>query len=87
MGTGHFNKMGEELVRMKAWWFSNLIIAIIFGLMTVFLMIRRVDGAGAIQTPGAKLASLMVLGVVFLFVVFIQLMVLFGIQRRKPKRP
>lgn len=79
--------MGEELVRMKAWWFSNLIIAIIFGFMTVFLMVRRVDGAGAIQTPGAKLAALIVLGVVFLFVVLIQLMVLFGIQRRKPKRP
>lgn len=67
---------------MKAWWITNLIMLILFGLTTVFLMVRRVDGTGAVQTTGDRLAAIGVLGVVLLVVIVVQLIRLAVIRKR-----
>ncbi|XZO08798.1 DUF3923 family protein [Weissella paramesenteroides] len=46
------------------------------------MFIRRVDGAGTIQTPANKLATFIVL-VVFFFIVLIQLVLLLFVKPRK----
>ncbi|MFD1124476.1 DUF3923 family protein [Lentilactobacillus raoultii] len=70
------------MLELKAWWITNLIMLILFGLTTVFLMMRRVDGTGAVQTTGDRLAAIGVLGVVLLVVVIIQLIRLALIRKR-----
>nr|WP_243884588.1 DUF3923 family protein [Lactiplantibacillus plantarum] len=45
--------------------------------------IRKVDGAGTIQTPATKLAAFIVLVIFFIFIVLIQLVLLLFVKRRK----
>ncbi|MFC6177838.1 DUF3923 family protein [Weissella sagaensis] len=47
------------------------------------MFIRRVDGAGTIQTPVNKLATFIVLVVFFIFIVLIQLVLLLFVKPRK----
>lgn len=57
-------------MRTKIWWLSNVIWLILFLSGIVLITIRRVDGAGVIQTPQTKLIALVVLGVFGLFRAF-----------------
>ncbi|WP_102273533.1 DUF3923 family protein [Cytobacillus massiliigabonensis] len=54
------------------WWIANTFWAAIFVAGTAFVWLREVDGAGAIQTLEAKLASFIVLLIAFIFPVIIQ---------------
>ena len=55
------------------WWIVNLFWFVLFGIGSVFIWIREVDGAGAYQTPEAKLIAFMVLLIAFIFPVIIQI--------------
>ncbi|MDF8368003.1 DUF3923 family protein [Weissella paramesenteroides] len=51
--------------------------------LSFVIFIRRVDGAGTIQTPANKLATFIVLVVFFIFIVLIQLVLLLFVKPRK----
>ncbi|WP_299515975.1 DUF3923 family protein [uncultured Rummeliibacillus sp.] len=70
-------------MKLKVWWLSNLIWLIIFSILSFVIFIRRVDGAGTIQTPANKLATFIVLVVFFIFIVLIQLVLLLFVKPRK----
>lgn len=59
-----------------------MIMLVLFGLTAIFLMVRRVDGTGAVQTTSDRLAAIGVLGVVLLVVVVGQLIRLAVIRKR-----
>lgn len=54
------------------WWIANIFWVAIFVIGTAFVWLREVDGAGATQTPEAKLAAFIVLLIAFIFPVIIQ---------------
>lgn len=54
------------------WWIVTAFGIILFALGTVFVWLREVDGAGAIQTPEIKFVSFIVLLFAFIFPVMIQ---------------
>ncbi|MBT1150911.1 DUF3923 family protein [Levilactobacillus brevis] len=51
--------------------------------LSFVIFIRKVDGAGTIQTPATKLAAFIVLVVFFIFIVLIQLVLLLFVKPRK----
>ncbi|WP_311319018.1 DUF3923 family protein [Levilactobacillus brevis] len=55
----------------------------IFSILSFVIFIRKVDGAGTIQTPANKLAAFIVLVVFFIFIVLIQLVLLLFVKPRK----
>lgn len=63
-------------MKRRTWWITNLVLIVIFAAMALFLMLRKVDGSGAVQTMPNRLAAETVLGVVFLIVIIIQLILL-----------
>lgn len=71
---------------MKIWWLLNIVWLIIFATGAVFIGVRKVDGAGAVQTPEIKMLSFGILAVVFLFVILFQLMQLAIIHFMDKKR-
>jgi hypothetical protein len=58
-----------------------LIIVIVFAALSAFIMIRKTDGAGPIQTVPDRMAAEVVLGVVFIIVVIIQLVIHHFVKR------
>ena len=61
---------------MKLWWVTSLLWLALFGATAVFIAVREVDGAGAVQTPELRLIAFAVLGVAFVFVLLCQLVFL-----------
>lgn len=70
-------------MRTKIWWLSNVIWLILFLSGIVLITIRRVDGAGVIQTPQTKLIALVVLGVFGLFILLAQLLIYWLVCRKR----
>lgn len=70
-------------MKLKVWWLSNLIWLIIFSILSFVISIRKVDGAGTIQTPANKLAAFIVLAVFFIFIALIQLVLLLFVKHKK----
>ena len=54
------------------WWIVSGVWLLLFSIGAVFLWIREVDGAGAIQTTEIKLLSILTLLFAFLFPFIIQ---------------
>ena len=52
-----------------------------FGATAVFIAVREVDGAGAVQTPELRLIAFAVLGVAFVFVLLCQLVFLYFVRK------
>ncbi|WP_203362946.1 DUF3923 family protein [Bacillus sp. REN10] len=69
------------MVKMKIWWLINMVWLLIFAVGAVFIGIREVDGAGAVQTPEIRMVSFIVLGIAFIMVVVIQLVFLYFVRR------
>ncbi|HIY91993.1 DUF3923 family protein [Companilactobacillus sp. HBUAS56275] len=67
---------------MKIWWGVNFTWLILFAIGTIYLLNRKIDGAGAVQSPQIRMVSLAVLGGFFIFVCLCQLIVLFFVKRR-----
>ena len=68
---------------MKLWWVTSLLWLALFGATAVFIAVREVDGAGAVQTPELRLIAFAVLGVAFVFVLLCQLVFLYFARKRK----
>ncbi|MFT9040888.1 DUF3923 family protein [Schleiferilactobacillus harbinensis] len=69
----------------KVWWIVNLFFAAAFISGTVLILLRQVDGAGHVETPGSRLAALAVLGVFLLLIVIVELIV-WAVIRASRKR-
>lgn len=54
------------------WWIVNIFWVILFAVGTAFVLLREIDGSGAVQTPEVKLASFIVLLFAFAFPFIIQ---------------
>jgi len=65
---------------MKIWWALNIVWLFIFAIGAIFTGVRTVDSAGVVQTPELKMVAFIILGVVFLFVVLFQLILLIFIH-------
>jgi len=65
---------------MKIWWALNIVWLFIFAAGAVFIGVRTVDSAGVVQTPELKMVAFIILGIVFLFVVLFQLILLIFIH-------
>ena len=68
---------------MKLWWATSLLWLALFGATAVFIAVREVDGAGAVQTPELRLIAFAVLGVAFVFVLLCQLVFLYFARKSK----
>ena len=55
-----------------SWWVVNLFWIVLFVIGSIFVWLREVDGAGAYQTPEAKLIAFIVLLFAFIFPFIIQ---------------
>ncbi|GAB0170011.1 DUF3923 family protein [Lysinibacillus sp. CTST325] len=65
---------------MKIWWALNIVWLFIFAAGAIFIGVREVDYTGVVQTPEVRMISFIILGIVFLFVVLFQLMLLIFIH-------
>ncbi|MGE6261325.1 DUF3923 family protein [Heyndrickxia sporothermodurans] len=72
-------------MKMKIWWFINIVWLFIFATGAVFIGVRKVDGAGAVQTPEIRMISFAILGIVFIIVVLIQLVFLYFARKNKTR--
>jgi len=63
------------------WWAINIVWLIIFAVGAIFIGVRKVDAAGAAQTPEIKMVSFAILGIVFIGVVLFQLIFLYIVRR------
>ncbi|AYE37785.1 DUF3923 family protein [Companilactobacillus zhachilii] len=68
---------------MKVWHWLNIIWLVLFIIGIVFVLVRKVDGAGAVQTPQVKMVSVMVLLGFYLFIWLCQLITLYFIKKHK----
>ena len=68
---------------MKLWYATSLLWLALFGATAVFIAVREVDGAGAVQTPELRLIAFAVLGVAFVFVLLCQLVFLYFARKSK----
>lgn len=48
---------------MKVWKISGSIVLILFIVISIFLCVRKVDGAGVVQTPEMRNITLIIWGV------------------------
>ncbi|MEA0562157.1 DUF3923 family protein [Lysinibacillus irui] len=70
------------MVMMKIWWAINFAWIFLFSAFALVIGIRSGDAAGIVQTPDVKMVSFIILGVIFLFVVMIQLIFLYFIRKK-----
>lgn len=68
---------------MKVWHWLNIIWLVLFIIGIVFVLVRKVDGTGAVQTPQVKMVSVMVLLGFYLFIWLCQLITLYFIKKHK----
>ncbi len=62
-------------MQIKNWWIMNSIWFVIFMIATIFILMRKVDGAGIVQTMSMRWLALAVLGIFFVIVLICQLVV------------
>jgi len=55
------------------WWVANIFWMMLFAAGTLFVFMRKVDGAGVVQTFETKLVSFIVLAIAFIFPLIIQI--------------
>lgn len=55
-----------------SWWIATFFWIILFVIGTAIIWIRKVDGAGAVQTPELKLVAFIVLLISFIIPLIIQ---------------
>ncbi|MFF2176727.1 DUF3923 family protein [Lysinibacillus sp. NPDC058147] len=68
---------------MKLWWFANFFWLVIFALGAIIIGLREVDGAGVVQTPEIKTITFIIVGILFVIIMFIQLIWLFFVKNLK----
>lgn len=70
------------IMKMIIWWVINIVWVFIFAVGAIFIGVRKVDGAGAVQTPEIRMVSFAILGIAFLFVLLIQLVFLYFARKK-----
>ena len=70
-------------MKNKVWITFQVVQFIIFFCVALFLLMRTIDGHGAIQTTGAKLMSFGIWAVFYGFVLAIEWIVYFMIHRSR----
>ncbi|MFK9093757.1 DUF3923 family protein [Bacillus salipaludis] len=73
-------------MKMIIWWVINIVWLFIFAVGAIFIGVRKVDGAGAVQTPEIRMVSFSILGIVFIFVLLIQLVFLYFARKNTTYR-
>ncbi|MGE7624527.1 DUF3923 family protein [Viridibacillus sp. NPDC096237] len=68
---------------MKLWWFANIFWLVVFALGAIIIGLREVDGAGIVQTPEIKTITFIMVGILFVIIMFIQLVWLFFVKKLK----
>ncbi|MFJ7952683.1 DUF3923 family protein [Lysinibacillus sp. NPDC096418] len=66
---------------MKLWWFANVFWLVMFALGAIFIGLREVDGAGISQTPEIKAITFIMVGILFVIIMFIQIVWLFFVKK------
>lgn len=69
----------------KIWWIINAILLSAFGILSIIIMTRTVDGTGTIQTPTLKWINFLILAIFFVFLLVVQIVVLFFIKKNEKK--
>lgn len=67
---------------MKAWKISGSIVLILFIAVSIFIGVRKVDGAGVVQTPELKIATLMIWGI-FGLIVLVGYLIWLAVLKKK----
>lgn len=70
-----------DMLKMGIWWLINIVWLLIFAVGAIFIGVRKVDGAGAVQTPEIRMVSFVILGIIFIIVVLIQLIFLYFVRK------
>ena len=68
---------------MKAWKISGSIVLILFIVISIFLCVRKVDGAGVVQTPEMRNITLIIWGVFGLIILIGYLILLAVLKHNK----
>ncbi|MGE6261027.1 DUF3923 family protein [Heyndrickxia sporothermodurans] len=69
-------------MKMKMWWVINIVWLFIFAVLAIFIGVRKVDGAGVVQTPEIRMVTFVIFGIVFIIVVLIQLVFLYFARKK-----
>lgn len=69
---------------MKTWWEFNFFWVLMLAIGVLWIMVRKVDGAGVAQTTQGRIANLLVLAAVAVLIVVCQT-IIFIAQKRKAK--
>ncbi len=75
------NRKKMDMLKMGIWWLINIVWLLIFAVGAIFIGVRKVDGAGAVQTPEIRMVSFVILGIIFIIVVLIQLIFLYFVRK------
>ena len=67
---------------VKLWWFANVFWLVIFSILALIIGIRKLDGAGVVQTLELKVITFIILGVAFFFILIIQLIWFYFVRKR-----
>ena len=68
---------------MKVWKISGRIVLILFIVISIFLCVRKVDGAGVVQTPEMRNITLIIWGVFGLIILICYLIWLAVLKHSK----
>ena len=68
---------------MKVWKISGSIVLILFIVISIFLCVRKVDGAGVVQTPEMRYITLIIWGVFGLIILICYLIWLAVLKHSK----
>ncbi|CAM2808420.1 hypothetical protein AYP97_07790 [Lactobacillus crispatus] len=68
---------------MKVWKISGSIVLILFIVISIFLCVRKVDGAGVVQTPEMRNITLIIWGVFGLIILICYLIWLAVLKHSK----
>lgn len=68
---------------MKVWKISGSIVLILFIVISIFLCVRKVDGAGVVQTPEMRNITLIIWGVFGLIILIYYLIWLAVLKHSK----
>ncbi|MFO1441962.1 DUF3923 family protein [Bacillus sp. Bva_UNVM-123] len=73
-------------MKKKIWWLLNVVWLVIFAGGALFITMRGVDAAGITQTPELKMISSIIWGILFIFIVLVQLILFFAVVRKNTNR-
>ncbi|GEO75597.1 hypothetical protein LCR01_00400 [Companilactobacillus crustorum] len=70
---------------MKTWRIINVIWLLLFLVAIFWIMVRKTDGTGLVQTPQLRMVTLLILGIFLVLVIGCQLLALYLIKKHKEK--